>query len=128
MYTQASNPNPIVDCATFSKPVEVRPSIGRGRGLFTTREVSAGELLVCEKAFGYCYAGRDYAASLLNTSRLIQLGSQNAYIGGQADLITQLVQKLQLNPESSRAFLDLYHGDYKASTVHEVDGRPVVDT
>ncbi len=46
-----------VDCATYSGPVEVRESLpGRGRGLFTTRKVTAGELL-CEKAFEYASAG-----------------------------------------------------------------------
>jgi hypothetical protein len=55
MYRQANATPPIIDCATFSKPVEIRPSPGRGRGLFTTRTVAAGELLLCEKAFSYCY-------------------------------------------------------------------------
>ena len=53
MDKQALKSNPIIGCATFSKPVEIRPSPSQGRGLFTTRDVSAGELLLCEKAFAY---------------------------------------------------------------------------
>ena len=53
MCKQAESTLPFIDCATFSAPVEIRESPGRGKGLFTTRAVSAGELLLCEKAFAY---------------------------------------------------------------------------
>lgn len=49
---------PHLDHATFVGPVAVRPSgfSGGGRGLFTTAAVSAGDLLLCEKAFVHAFA------------------------------------------------------------------------
>jgi hypothetical protein len=58
----------------------------------------------------------------------MQLGSKTGYVGGQAQLISDLVQKLQHNPVAARPLLDLHQEGYGASSVQEVDGRPVVDT
>ena len=54
MYRAAKDTPPCLDNATFAGNVEVQASKGRGRGLFTTKDVIAGELLLCEKAFSYC--------------------------------------------------------------------------
>ena len=127
MYKQAKATPPLIDCATYSAPVEVRESPGRGRGLFTTREVTAGELLVCEKAFGYSFVSKDTAGgSRLVT--LMNLVTKNAVMGGQASLLTQLVQKMYHDPEAAQAFTKLHHGDYQPVTVAEVDEKPVVDS
>ena len=42
-----------VDAASFVGPVEVRESKISGRGMFTTKSVKAGELLLCEKPLAY---------------------------------------------------------------------------
>lgn len=125
MYKQARTTPPLIDCATYTAPVQVLESPGRGRGLFTTRKVLAGDLLICEKALGYSYVDEDshgHLKILMNTS------TQKVTVGGQADLLTQVVQKLYHDPEAARSFSDLYHGDYKPVTASTVDGRPVVDT
>ncbi|PFH59061.1 hypothetical protein XA68_12879 [Ophiocordyceps unilateralis] len=122
MYKQSKATPPLIDCATFSAPVEVRVSPGRGRGLFTKEAVSAGQLLLCEKAFAYAYAEEDDTAILVNQA------TRRMTVGGQARLLTQLVQKLYHNPQLSRPFMDLHHGDYAASAVLDCDGRPVVDS
>ncbi|KAJ4308949.1 hypothetical protein N0V84_011784 [Fusarium piperis] len=124
MYKQAKVSPPLIDCATFSGPVEVRTSPGRGQGLFTTKPVSAGDLLVCEKAFAYSHVGEDDQS----TSLLMNLETKRMTVGGQARLLPQIVQKLYHNPDMSRAFLDLHHGDYQPVTVSECDGAPVVDS
>ncbi|KND88680.1 Protein unc-45 [Tolypocladium ophioglossoides CBS 100239] len=126
MYKQARLTPPLVDCATFSAPVEVRQSPGRGRGLFTTMPVSAGQLLVCEKAFAYSYAGDDQPAKRLNV--LMNLSTKSMIMGGQAHLLTQIVQKLYHNSQLSPLFGDLHHGDYATVSVSESDGFPVVDS
>ena len=41
--------------ADFVGPVEVKLSPGRGRGLFATRNISAGSLFLAEKAYGVFY-------------------------------------------------------------------------
>lgn len=110
MYEQAEAAPPLIDCATYNMPVEVRASPGKQRGVFTKRKVLAGEMLICEKAFGYVPGD-------LTESH----GHQ------QASLCAQVVQKLFHNIEDARQFGDLYHGDYKSMSVCEVDGKPVVD-
>ncbi|KAK7959153.1 uncharacterized protein PG986_004007 [Apiospora aurea] len=128
MYKEAQAGIPIIDCATFTGPVEVRPSPGRGRGLFTTTAVAAGDLLMCEKAFEYCYAGDDHPEGNRKTTILMDMETRSWAVGGQAGLISQVVQKLAQNPNSSKAFLDLHHGAYQAVYADEVDDRPVVDS
>jgi len=125
MYKQAEATPPVIDCATYSSPVEVRPSPGRGRGLFTTRKVAAGELLLCEKAFAYAFADKK---SLGKMSILMNVVTMKAVAGSHATLLAQLVQKQYHDPEAAQLFSQLHHGDYSPVTVAEVDGRPVVDS
>lgn len=125
MYAQARATPPLVDCATFSAPVEVRKSPGRGRGLFTTTPVSAGQLLVCEKAFAYRYAADDAPA---DTRVLVNMTTKRITVGGQAHLLTQVVQKLYHDPQLLPVFVDLYSGSYEPASVFESDGLPVVDS
>ena len=127
MYEQAKASPPIIDCATYVGPVAVRDSPGRGRGLFTTRPVKAGELLLCEKAFAYSFADENDPAARRNTRLLMNLSTKKMTMGGQAYLISQIVQKLYHNPESAEPFRDLHHGDYRPVSVAEVDGKHVVD-
>ncbi|KAM0745364.1 hypothetical protein ACQRIT_000748 [Beauveria bassiana] len=112
MYKQASQGPALIDCATFSEPVEVRESPGRGRGLFTAKAVKAGDLLLCEKAFLYeqCNFNSDACA------------------GGRVKLLTQALQHLYHNPEYSRPFLQLNRGDYETVSQQRADGSPVVDS
>ncbi|TVY56830.1 hypothetical protein LCER1_G002327, partial [Lachnellula cervina] len=121
---------PRLDHATFIGPIVVKPSPGRGRGLFTTKAVKAGELLLCEKAFAHCYVGdseEDFRGGS-KTKLLINTHTNRMAIGSQSDLITLIVQKLQRNPSLLSEFMTLHHGSYEHSGVTEVDGKPVVDS
>jgi hypothetical protein len=100
---------PYLDHANFIGPVVVKESPGRGRGMFTTKAVKAGDLLSCEKAFAHCYADNPEEHSL------------------EDDLITAMVQKLSRNPSLLPEFVTLAHGSYESVTILEVDGRPVID-
>ncbi|KAF5238850.1 hypothetical protein FANTH_10178 [Fusarium anthophilum] len=126
MYKQAEKTPPLIDCATFSAPVEIRESPGRGKGLFTTKAVSAGELLLCEKAFSYSFAGDEQSTK--QTKILMNLATKRMVVGGQARLLTLIVQKLYHNSSLSAEFGDLHHADYQKATVLETDGTPVVDS
>lgn len=117
MYKQAQETRPLVDCATYIGAVEIRDSPAKRRKVFTTRKILAGELLICEKAFGYACCGTDLPGDEDET----ELGSSVNY------LRTQISQKLLHNVEDARSFGDLYHGDYDAVSVYGVDGRGVVD-
>ncbi|TDZ20578.1 DnaJ-like protein subfamily C member 7-like protein [Colletotrichum orbiculare MAFF 240422] len=115
MHNQASATPPLIDCATFSAPVEVRPSPGRGNGLFTTRAVKAGDLLFCEKAFAYSYADEDDVVSRQKVKFLMNLSTKRITVGGQADLIAMVVQKLYHNPRMASRFTKLHRGDYHSA-------------
>ncbi|KAL4920601.1 hypothetical protein BDW62DRAFT_176862, partial [Aspergillus aurantiobrunneus] len=117
---------PLLDHATYVGPVAVRPTESRGRGLFTTHAVQAGDLLFCEKAFAHAlHDSKDPAKSL---AILINAQTDTMTMGTQADVIALIAQKLYKNPSLLSTFTDLYHGSYKPVTVSEVDGTPVVDT
>ncbi|EJP67491.1 TPR domain protein [Beauveria bassiana ARSEF 2860] len=125
MYKQASQGSPLIDCATFSEPVEVRESPGRGRGLFIVNAVKAGQLLLCEKAFVY------KQLDLISASRSILKAPSDEkcpFPGGQVGIVAQLKQGLYHNPEHSLPFLQLHRGDYKAVNRQRADGNPVVDS
>ncbi|KAI0110844.1 TPR domain protein [Nemania sp. FL0031] len=128
MYKQAKATPPLIDCATYKGPVSVREVPGRGNGLFTTKPVKAGDLLLCEKAFAYCYADKDDPVGLRNMRILVQLDTKRVKLGGQAHLLTDIIQKLYHSPQAAEDFKALHHGDYPATTVTETDGKPVVDT
>lgn len=117
MYKQAQATPPLVDCATYTIPVEIRDSPGKGRGVFTKKSVLAGEMLICEKAFGYVYGGKDHPDNRDKTDLDVQV-----------DLRGQIVQRLAHNIEDAQAFAGLHHGDYDAGSIVEVDGKIVVDS
>lgn len=124
MYKSSRATPPLVDCATFSASVRVGRSPGKGFGLFTTRPVTAGELLLCEKAFAYSYADGVEGEYRV----LMNLSTKRVTVGAQAQLLTECLQKLYHNPQTSRSFRNLYHGSYESSSASESDGIPVVDT
>ncbi|KAF6794275.1 TPR domain-containing protein [Colletotrichum musicola] len=127
MYKQAEATPPLIDCATYSVPVEVRPSPGRGNGLFTTRAVKAGDLLLCEKAFAYCYAAEVDPVGRRNIKILMSVDSDRASMGGQANLINTIVQRLHHNPQISKRFMGLHHGDYQPAEPDKT-GESLVDS
>lgn len=108
----------------------VKISPDRGRGLFTTKAVKAGELLLCEKAFAHCYAGSSEESSKDGSkiNLLVNIHTNRMTMGTQSDLITAIVQKLWRNPSLLSEFATLHHGSYEPVCVTEVDGKPVIDT
>ncbi|KAI8227020.1 hypothetical protein K4K55_008211 [Colletotrichum sp. SAR 10_96] len=124
MQEQARATPPLIDRATFSTPVEVRPSPGRGNGLFTAKAVKAGDLLLCEKAFAYSYAAEDDAVGRQNVKILMNLGTKRMAMGGQANLVTTIVQKLHHNPQMASRFVQLHRGDYRVAEPSPAEEPP----
>ncbi|TVY83563.1 hypothetical protein LSUE1_G003604 [Lachnellula suecica] len=124
---------PRMDNATYKGPIEVRESKGRGRGLFITRAVKAGELLLCEKAFSYSFAAppgemADISKSMSQSSVLMDVPENRISRGTHADIIRDISNKLVLNPSLAASFENLFHGEYDGGGGILVDGTPVVDT
>jgi hypothetical protein len=130
IYEEASKLRPPhLDRATFIGPVAIKASKGRGRGLFTTKAVKAGDLVLCEKAFAHCYANtKEDSANSSKISILLNTHTNRISMGAQSDLITTIVQKLWRNPSFLPEFAALHHGSYKPVDVTEVDGKPIIDT
>ncbi|KAM7190971.1 TPR domain protein [Naviculisporaceae sp. PSN 640] len=120
---------PHLDHATFLGPVAVRPSGSKGRGLFTTKAVKAGDLLFCEKAFTHAFAGQGLEGGSGRCDMTILVESDDRMtIGAHADLINITIRKLYNNPSLLPIIADLYRGSYESVDVSEVDGKPVVDS
>ncbi|KAM3549588.1 hypothetical protein MY1884_008673 [Beauveria asiatica] len=126
MHEQAECSPPLIDCATFSKSTEIRESPGLGRGLFTTKPIAAGELLLCEKAFSFNFTGEDEER---NSTLLVDPDTMNGMPDCYLQDVAQVVQKLYHEPGMAPLFLELDHGDYAAPQPGlQVDGKPVVDS
>ncbi|RKU47094.1 hypothetical protein DL546_001752 [Coniochaeta pulveracea] len=119
-----SRARPRVDAATFTRNTRVGESTRRGRGLFATRDIAAGEIVMCEKAFCVVW-GHESAALTAMTYDLRDDRIRVSPVG----LSKSIVQKLLSNPSQIERVMDLhgdYQGDGKAASSTE-DG-PVVDT
>ncbi|KAF5715964.1 unc-45 like b [Fusarium mundagurra] len=125
MLVEAQETPPLIDCATFSSLVEIRDAPGRGKGLFLTKDVSAGDLILCEKAFSYYFMdekSHEIYPVLANLPR------DEMEAGGSVHLWAQVTEKLYHNPEHIDTIQELFHGDHKKLQITECDERPVVDS
>lgn len=109
-----------LDCASFTGCVEIRPCKvkSRGRGLFLTKPVKVGELLLCEKAFSMSFMSihenidQDLPGHGLDTAR--------------DDMYRDCVFQLHRNPSQIPLFTELHSGSGKTENM-TVDGQPVID-
>lgn len=109
---------PCLDTATYEGPVTIKMTEGRGRGLFTTRAVAAGDLLLCEKAFSYSFT--EHSSTSLRSASMPK--------GTPAHLVTIMLHQLSRNPSLIPTVMSLYHGTYEPVKENAVDGMPIVDT
>ncbi|KAH7308645.1 TPR domain protein [Stachybotrys elegans] len=128
-YRQAAeNYPPLVDCATYRGPVVVKNAGAKGRGLFTTQAVKAGDLLFCEKAFAHVYVHPTLEKVKRRPEAFYNLEARSVHMGGHAELVAIMAQKLRRNPSLMPVIRDLHHGSYTTVQATEVDGQAVVDT
>lgn len=96
--------------------------------------MKAGELLLCEKAFSYCFAAppeeiaKTASKSMSHSSFLIDVPRNRISVGTHGDIIRDISNKLILNPSLGVSFDNLVHGDYEGVEVTSVDRASVVDT
>jgi tetratricopeptide (TPR) repeat protein len=110
-----------VDAASFVRYTEVRESPGRGRGLFSLRDVAAGEVIMVEK--GYCVVQKGVQTAVTFDVRDERI--RVAAVG----LERSVVERLMGNPEEIGAVMDLF-GDWEGGEgkgVYGTDDGPVVD-
>lgn len=112
------------DRASYIGSVEVRACQvkSRGRGLFLTKSVNAGELLLCEKAFSVSLLSiQDDDDS--NDNGL----SGNGLDVARDDLHKDCVFQFHRNPSLLSAFKALHSGHYSPEEISEVDEQIILD-
>ena len=112
-----------LDHASSTCNTVVRDTAGRGRGLFATRDIKAGELVLCEKAFCVAFETDEKT----NRSVVLNFNLDSISIGSHATLVVRLVQKMLYNPLQAASFLQLYDGGYTPKSGHVVDDITAVD-
>ncbi|KAK2877190.1 hypothetical protein FQN49_001365 [Arthroderma sp. PD_2] len=105
---------------TYVGDVCFRRSSHNKRGLFTTKAVKAGDLLLCEMAFAQAFA--DATARPSGSPKIASSVSPEK---AEQKLLTMTVQKIYRNPSLSGCILGLC---MEPASLCEVDGAPVVDT
>lgn len=120
-----SGRKPRVDVADFLSNTAVKFSVhSRGRGLFATRNLEAGDLILAETAFASVWDREKTKVMAMKwDARLPKLFSEQ-----EVGLWKVVLQQVRNNPVAGRSLLEL-HGDHNVlgSDVVEVDGMHVVD-
>lgn len=119
---------PHMDHATYIGPVAIRLTESRGRGLFTTQAVKAGDLLLCETAFAYTFLDTGEASEEYLATQKFNKEGEIHVKDRHKELIRAAVQKLHQRPSAIPVIGNLYHGSYKPVDVSFVDGLPIFDT
>ncbi|KAH9908013.1 tetratricopeptide [Xylariomycetidae sp. FL2044] len=114
---------PRVDAATFSRNVTVKDSPGRGRGLFATKDMKPGDIVLCEKAFTVVWGHEDNVLTALTYDtrddriRVFPVG-----------LVQAIVQKLRDNPSQVTNVMGLYSDHHTMDEPITADDETVIDT
>ena len=109
------------DHASFTSNVEILAAEGKGRGLFATGDIKAGELVMCERAF--CVARSEDSASTI-----INLEDNAMSMGTHSQRLAKVIEKLLHNPKQAARFSELCDGGHNPEPDHiPVDGVVPVD-
>ena len=124
MKAGLSKARPRVEAASFIGNTIVKDSPGRGRGLFATRDIPTGEVIMCEKSFCVVW-GHESEALTAMTYDVRDDRIRVSPVG----LGASIVQKLLSNPSQIDKVMGLY-GDYQGDgkNVSETEDGAVVDT
>jgi hypothetical protein len=115
--------HPRVDATSFTHNAKIGESSGRGRGLFATRDIDPGEIILCEKAFCVVWGHEDEALTAMTYD-----GRDDRIRVVPAGLCKAIVQKLLNNPSQVDKVMNLY-GDYRGLGKQLImgDSGPVID-
>lgn len=113
-----------LDHATFTSNTRIGSAGKRGRGLFATKDIKHGGLVMVEKAF--CAVFGDEIGKV--HSCLININTDRIEYGTHAERHCEIIDKMRRNPKQASKFLDLFDGgNFKGKQVIRVDGDVVVD-
>ena len=125
------SPGPDMDRASYVGPVEVRQCVvkSHGKGLFSTKDVKAGELLVVEKAFAAVFPKRknNEERRKAEYDPVTGIRSSKSLMEMRAELGTSTYLKLHRNPSLMSGFAGLYPGPEADEEIDSKLGHAVVD-
>lgn len=119
-----SRARPLVDAASFLSNAKIKDSQGRGRGLFATCDIPAGEIVMCEKAFCVVWGFQSEALTAMTYD-----ARDDRIRVSPVGLCRSIVQKLLSNPSQIEKVMGLY-SDYQGDgkNVSRTEDGPMVDT
>lgn len=106
MSRSSSKKHNRLDHADYTSNTTIRDAGASGRGLFATKDIKAGQLILCERALSVAFESdaTPHSYTILNHK------TQRALAGTQATLLYTILQKLVHSPELAAKFFDLYDG------------------
>lgn len=105
-----------LDHASFLRNTQIGPAGDRGRGLFATKDMAPGDVILVEKAF---YAA--FQCDVGGNAGTIPYDNQAKQLNG-------VMEKLRWNPQQAAKYLDLFDGGtFENKDAKIVDGMVVVD-
>lgn len=115
-----------LDHADFTKNVKIDHAGQRGRGLFATRALRTGDLIMCEKAFEMVLDRENASVVIM----VCNADTGRSSTGTHVDLLHSIITRLRHNPIEAVKVLQLHAGSaYTPQTnVDIVDGQAIVDT
>lgn len=119
-----SKSRPHADAASFISNVEIKDSAGRGRGMFATRNIPAGEVVMCDKAFVAVWGhDKDALTAMTYDARDDRIRVQ------PLGLSKAIVQKLRGNSSQIERLMDLF-GDWTGdgNKIFHNDEGAIIDT
>jgi len=126
------SPSPDMDRATYVGPIEVRDCAikSHGRGIFTTRALKAGDLLLCEKAFAAVFVPTDKEYETFKRENRDRSDGENMKFFSlkmRAHLVEKTLLKLHRNMSLTEGFSELYAGPEWKDEIDDESGFPLVD-
>lgn len=113
-----------LDHASFTNNTTVRSAGKRGRGLFATKNIKHGSVVMVEKAF--CAVFGDDLGKI--RSMTVNINTDRCEFGTHAERLYEIIDKMRCNPTQASIFLELWDGGaFNAKKVSHVDGAVVVD-
>lgn len=121
--TSLSKARSRVEAGNFTKNTQIKDSPGKGRGLYATRDIPAGEIVMCEKAFCVVWGHEEDTLTAM-TYDIRDDRIRVAPVG----LAKALVQKCLNQPSQTKRLMELF-GDYQGDgkDVFENDDGAIVD-
>lgn len=125
MSKSANKKHNRLDHADFTSNTTIREAGAHGKGLFAAKDITAGQLIMCEKAMCVTFDSDETSQSYT----ILNHNTKRALTDTQATLLFALIQKLVYNPDLAVGFFDLFDGDYHPKTsLQAIEGLVPVDT